>query len=140
MSTWATIHEALLDLVETVSGLVRSPMPIGADGLLLGGAVGPVGGHFTIAPAISRYGGTAAGKADNNTDFVLTFTWANSPDPNTRIAEAMDRAEAVRSKLMTESQTTIPEARFDVGDPEFAYPDAVIVVAIPFSLFTLRTA
>ena len=140
MSTWAAIHEACLDLVETVSGLVRSPMPIGEDGLLMGDAPGPVGGHFTIAPAVLAYGLTVAGRADCNADFLLTFTWAADPDPNTRIAEAMDRAEAIRAVLLDESQAVIPEARFEPGDPAFTYPSpAVIVVAIPFRIFTLRT-
>lgn len=136
MSTWSTIHAACVDLVETASGLTRSPMPIGLDGLVDGLAPGPLGGWFTIAPDTSEYGGMVAGRADNTTAMVVSFTWSATPDPNTRIGECMDRAEAIRVVLLNESQTTIPEVRFDVGVHRWEYPSAdIILCQIPFTLY-----
>lgn len=140
MSTYATIYEACLVLVETVTDLRRSPYPIDDDGLLVSDTVGPAGGMFTIAPLGIEYGGTIAGSADCRMAFVVRYAWAQTPDPATRLAEVLTRAEAIRGALLDESQTTLPECRFTPGDPAFSYPSAdVVVVDQPFSIFTRRT-
>ena len=137
-STWTAIHAAVLDLIETVPGMTRSPIPLGA-GLVDGDGVGPTGGWFVVAPATNAYGGTAAGYADSVADWMLTFSWAQTPDPNTRIAEAMERADTLRSKLLDEAQATIPGVRFDPQNITFEYQGAdLIFVSIPFTLTSYR--
>lgn len=138
-STWTAIHAAVLDLIETVPGLTRSPIPL-IQGSIDADGVGPTGGSFEVLPATLAFGGSVAGHADSAAAFVLTFAWARTPDPSTRIAEAMERGDAIRSKLLDEAQATIPDVRFDPGDIAFAYDGAdLIFVAIPFTLTSYRT-
>lgn len=137
MTTWAAVTAALDALVLTQSGMVRSPVvlraseaPLRADG------VGPSGGHFWIEYGALETNGFDGGRVESvEVSAVLTFCWALLPDPSTRRGEAMDRADALRTKLANET-TAATDMRCNPGGWTLTTTadGALLFVEIPFTL------
>lgn len=135
--TWATITAAVDTLVATLSGMVLSPVvlrvsdaPFRADG------VGPNGGHFWIEyPEIIAEPFDGRRVEHIEARGLLTFCWTLLPDPATRRGEAMDRADAIRTKLANET-TAATDLRCNPGGftCTTTADGALVFVEIPFTL------
>ena len=137
MSSYADIYTAICTLVGTVSSLTPSPLSIDLDSLSDARAPGPSGGWFVVQPQTLDYGGDAAGNVDGDAGFVVLFTWAHSPDPGTRIGEALTRAEAIRNVLLDDASLAVV-CRFDPGAAAFAYTPELIACSIPVRILSYR--
>lgn len=135
--TWATTTAAMDTLVKTLSGMVVSPVvlraseaPLRADG------AGPVGGHFWIEYAQVETNGWDHNRVESiQASAVLTFCWSLTPDATTRRAEAMDRANAIRTKLANEATATTDLRCTPGGFTLTTTADgALLFVEIPFTL------
>jgi len=137
MSTYSAIYGAVCTLIETVSGLVRSPVSIDIDSLTESPAPGPDGGWFVVQPQTLDYGGDVGANVDGEAGFVVLFTWAHNPDPGARIGEALTRAEAIRNVLLDDASLTV-DCRLDPGAATFAYTPDLIACSIPVSILSFR--
>ena len=137
MSTYSDIYTAICTLVGTVSSLTPSPLSIDLDSLTDARAPGPSGGWFVVQPLTLDYGGDQGSSVDGVAGFVVLFTWAHSPDPATRIGEALARAEAIRNVLLNDASLAV-DCRFDPGAATFNYTPELIACSIPVSILSYR--
>ena len=138
MSSYSDIYSAVVTLIDSITGLTPSGMPLDFESLSDATAPGPVGGLFLVRPLALAYGGDQGSNVDGGASFEVMFTWAHTPDPATRMGEALTRAETIRNKLLDDANLSV-DCRFDVGDATFIYSADLIGCTIPFTALSYRS-
>lgn len=126
------IRDAIAVIVEAVSGL--SEWPGGED------EIPGLGSFFRVRPAgIPGFQRAGRSAVDGEIPFTLTLRYQTVPDEPTRLGEAMDSVEAVRTALDADIDDTVP-ARLSIEDavPDYGTP-GYVTVTMSLTAITLLT-